>query len=117
MMDSRFSAANSFMRLTRSASFVSFESIALPLLLRTRQLHGSICDENSAHQLPPAPPPPLLPPPNPPNPPPPPPPHPPELPPKPPPPIEPPMKGPSHQPPPPRRPPRPVAERAMARMM
>src|SRR5690348_3837704 len=117
MMDSRFSAANSFIRLTRSASFVSFESIALPLLLRTHRPRARIYSAKPAHQLPPAPPPPLLPPPKPPNPPPPPPPHPPELPPKPPPPIEPPINGPIHQPPPPRRPPWPEAARAIARMI
>src|SRR6266436_2864358 len=90
-MDSRFSAANSFIRLTRSVSFASVDSILLPLLLQS-------------HQLPPAPPPPLLPPPKPPKPPPP----PPELPPNPPPPPPsmPPIMGPIHQPPP-GRPPRP----------
>src|SRR5258708_39926188 len=84
-MDSRFSAANSFIRLTRSVSFASVDSILLPLLLQS-------------HQLPPAPPPPLLPPPKPPKPPPP----PPELPPNPPPPPPsmPPIMGPIHQPPP-----------------
>src|SRR5271170_6275995 len=37
-MDSRFSAANSFIRLTRSVSFASVDSISLPLLVPTHRL-------------------------------------------------------------------------------
>src|SRR5579872_3440684 len=37
-MDSRFSAANSFMRVTRSVSFASVDSILLPLPVRTSAL-------------------------------------------------------------------------------
>src|ERR1700688_5204633 len=108
-MDSRFSPANSFIRLTRSVSFASIDSIVLPLLEQLtnydRELLSSTKVIGTAHQLPPAPPPPLLPPPKPPKPPPP----PPELPPNPPPPPPsmPPIMGPIHQPPP--LPPRPDA--------
>src|SRR5580704_7180891 len=119
-MDSRFSPANSFMRLTRSVSFASIDSILLPLLVQTHESQSRITGITSAirtaHQLPPAPPPPLLPPPKPPNPPPPPlelPPNPPP----PPPPSMPPIMGPIHQPPP--LPPRPdvfLAARAKTRM-
>src|SRR5580700_3060505 len=108
-MDSRFSPANSFIRLTRSVSFASVDSILLPLPCRNslnydRGLRSSSMAVSMAHQLPPAPPPPLLPPPKPPKPPPPPlelPPNPPP----PPPPSMPPIMGPIHQPPVP--PPRP----------
>src|SRR5580704_746052 len=117
-MDSRFSPANSFMRLTRSVSFASIDSILLPLLVQTHESQSRITGITSAirtaHQLPPAPPPPLLPPPKPPNPPPPPlelPPNPPP----PPPPSMPPIMGPIHQPPP--LPPRPGPPREMALMM
>src|SRR5580700_5373629 len=107
-MDSRFSPANSFIRLTRSVSFASVDSILLPLPCRNslnydRGLRSSSMAVSMAHQLPPAPPPPLLPPPKPPKPPPPPlelPPNPPP----PPPPSMPPIMGPIHQPPLPPRP-------------
>src|SRR5580692_3656701 len=106
-MHSRFCAANSFMRLTRSVSFASVDNIchhSLCILANcAHNLSTQTRGKKLRHQPPLAPPPPLLPPPKPPNPPPPPPP--PELPPNPPPPSMPPMMGPIHQPPP--LPPRP----------
>src|SRR5580692_6262491 len=117
-MHSRFCAANSFMRLTRSVSFASVDNIchhSLCILANcAHNLSTQTRGKKLRHQPPLAPPPPLLPPPKPPNPPPPPPP--PELPPNPPPPPSmPPIMGPIHQPLP--LPPRPDPPLETALMM